>query len=109
MSAEEAEDFAQDAYIRHLEAGREITLGFAYVDHMRATRGRRLNRTMENLNGKEDFEGMPQWEIGPSIERILEEASSYKMSRHAAMKRLARYFGVTLKVMKEILAEIRAI
>lgn len=100
LSPEDAEDFAQEAYLRYLKAGVEIVVRFVFIDYLRTTIGRHGKRNMARIK---DPPGEPPWEILETIKLILSEAPAHHLSRRTVLKRLARHLGMTLNELKAII------
>lgn len=100
LNQESAEDFAQDAYIRFIEAGSEIVLCWVLADYIREHIGRtgtaRSSAAFFDLNQLYRQPAMDEFDLARSILMILDEVEARGVSYRAAIKALAKHIGLTV-------------
>lgn len=106
LKSESAEEFAQEAYIRFMKAGKEINLSYVFADYARATRARPGTHKAAAIHVPL-FDNEPiapdVWDVRESVERVLEESDKRGIPRRKTMKKVAKYFGITVSDLRALL------
>lgn len=112
LSEENAEDFAQTAYLRYLKAGSELTMKWVFADFKRELHGREGSprgraTTFMFVEDDEDYIAPDRFVLSTTMQIVVDEMLDRGIPYRLMVRRLAVLFGVSIPDMTLLVRSLR--